>query len=94
MPVGKIIKVGLKALRKRKKKKPPVVGPLTKAKSIDNKINKLKVEKRKANRPIERRYKTITQRKRNIKSAEMNIKNIDEHINRLKAQRKDLLRKK
>ena len=92
MPIGKIIKVGLKALKK--KKKPPVSGPPTKLKSIDNKINKLKVEKRKANKPIERRYKTITQRKRNIKGAKMNIKNIDEHINRLKSQRKDLLRKK
>jgi peptidoglycan hydrolase CwlO-like protein len=92
MAVGKIIKVGLKALKK--KKKPPVSGPPTKVKSIDNKINKLKVEKRKANKPIGRRYKTITQRKRNIKGAKMNIKNIDEHINRLKSQRKDLLRKK
>ena len=92
MPIGKIINVGLKALKK--KKKPPVSGPPTKLKNIDNKINKLKVEKRKANKPIERRYKTITQRKRNIKGAKMNIKNIDEHINRLKSQRKDLLRKK
>ena len=93
MPAAtKLIKTVLKGLKK--KKKPTVSGPPTKVKSINNKINKLKVEKRKANKPIERRYKTITQRKRNIKGAKMNIKNIDEHINRLKSQRKDLLRKK
>ena len=88
MPIGKIIKVGLKVLKK--KKKPPLVGPITKIQNINKKVDKLKVEKRKASKAIGRKYKTDTERKRSIKGAKINIKNIDEHINRLKLQSRDL----
>tara|TARA_R100001443_G_scaffold18810_2_gene30067 strand:+ start:393 stop:737 length:345 start_codon:yes stop_codon:yes gene_type:complete len=87
LPTGqKLLDSKLKTFKLEKNK--------VKIKNIDDRLKNLKVEKVKAQRSYGKKYKTITERNRNIKNAKKNINDIEHNLKRLKIQRKNLLRKK